>query len=83
MGDCTSYASIRGPHHRDYEKFPYGSLENASGSPVKSAYCIAQGKFIVTHTNINLNIIFHCNRVRHNTVNERKKHDRQFIYVYF
>lgn len=46
MGDCTSYASIRGPYNRDYEKFPYGSLENASRSPVKSAYCIAQGKFI-------------------------------------
>ncbi|XP_063703139.1 uncharacterized protein LOC134832868 [Culicoides brevitarsis] len=44
MGDCTSYASLRSIHHRDYEKYPYGSLENAKVTPMKSAYCLAQEK---------------------------------------
>uniref|UniRef100_U5ENP4 Protein aael aael001959 aedes aegypti n=1 Tax=Corethrella appendiculata TaxID=1370023 RepID=U5ENP4_9DIPT len=28
MSDCMSYGSIRNSTYRDYEKFPYGTLEN-------------------------------------------------------
>uniref|UniRef100_A0A336K5B4 CSON000921 protein n=1 Tax=Culicoides sonorensis TaxID=179676 RepID=A0A336K5B4_CULSO len=42
MGDSTSYSSVRSPYYRDYEKFPYGTLENRT--PVKSPFCIAQEK---------------------------------------
>lgn len=42
MGDCSAY-SPRSGAYRDYEKFPYGSLERVS-NPQKSYYAMVQGK---------------------------------------
>ncbi|XP_055634442.1 uncharacterized protein LOC129774647 [Toxorhynchites rutilus septentrionalis] len=57
MSDSMHYGSLRSPLYRDYEKFPYGTLENPLNSPpksghqrqqqnhqLKSAYNTAQGK---------------------------------------
>lgn len=56
MSDSIQYGSFRNPLYRDYEKFPYGTLENPVNSPPKSSqqlqkqqqqkdsYNIAQGK---------------------------------------
>ncbi|XP_055709091.1 uncharacterized protein LOC129805294 [Phlebotomus papatasi] len=45
LGDCMSYSSMRNPVYRDFEKFPYGTLEssfkpsaNASSSAANSYY---------------------------------------------
>lgn len=43
MGDCSAY-SPRQSMYRDYEKFPYGSLERNS-NPQKSYYAMVQGKY--------------------------------------
>lgn len=37
MSDSIQYGSFRNPLYRDYEKFPYGSLENPLNSPPKSS----------------------------------------------
>ncbi|XP_059615930.1 uncharacterized protein LOC132261237 [Phlebotomus argentipes] len=29
LGDCMSYSSMRSPVYRDFEKFPYGTLESS------------------------------------------------------
>lgn len=42
LGDCSSY-SPRSNTYRDYEKFPYGSLERVT-NPQKSYYTMVQGK---------------------------------------
>ncbi|XP_053677224.1 uncharacterized protein LOC128727345 [Anopheles nili] len=34
MSDSIQYSSFRGPVYRDYEKFPYGTLENPLNNPV-------------------------------------------------
>lgn len=56
MSDSIQYGSFRNPLYRDYEKFPYGTLENPLNSPPKSSqqlpkqqqqkdsYNMAQGK---------------------------------------
>ncbi|XP_055592937.1 uncharacterized protein LOC129744445 [Uranotaenia lowii] len=57
MSDSIQYGSLRNPLYRDYEKFPYGTLENPLNSPSKStsnsqqikrsnegSYLAAQGK---------------------------------------
>lgn len=56
MSDSIQYGSFRNPLYRDYEKFPYGTLENPVNSPPKSSqqlqkqqqqkdcYNMAQGK---------------------------------------
>lgn len=56
MSDSIQYGSLRNPMYRDYEKFPYGTLENPLNSPPKSSqqlqkqqqpkdsYNMAQGK---------------------------------------
>lgn len=57
MSDSIQYGSFRNPLYRDYEKFPYGTLENPLNSPPKSSsqqlqkqqqqkdsYSMAQGK---------------------------------------
>ncbi|XP_062548509.1 uncharacterized protein LOC134213461 [Armigeres subalbatus] len=36
MSDSIQYGSFRNPLYRDYEKFPYGTLENPLNSPPKS-----------------------------------------------
>lgn len=36
MSDSIQYGSFRNPLYRDYEKFPYGTLENTLNSPPKS-----------------------------------------------
>lgn len=36
MSDSIQYGSFRNPLYRDYEKFPYGTLENTLNSPAKS-----------------------------------------------
>ena len=41
LSDCSSYSS-RNSVFRDYEKFPYGSLER-NANPQKSYYTIVQG----------------------------------------
>lgn len=41
LGDCSVYSYRQ--TYRDYEKFPYGSLERNS-NPQKSYYAIVQGK---------------------------------------
>lgn len=43
LGDCGSY-SPRSNTYRDYEKFPYGSLERVA-NPQKSYYTIVQGNY--------------------------------------
>lgn len=35
MSDSIQYGSFRNPLYRDYEKFPYGTLENPLNSPPK------------------------------------------------
>lgn len=37
MSDSIQYGSFRNPLYRDYEKFPYGTLENPLNSPPKSS----------------------------------------------
>ncbi|XP_035915965.1 uncharacterized protein LOC118513829 [Anopheles stephensi] len=37
MSDSIQYSSFRGPVYRDYEKFPYGTLENPLNNPVSKA----------------------------------------------
>lgn len=37
MSDSIQYGSFRNPLYRDYEKFPYGTLENTLNSPPKSS----------------------------------------------
>ncbi|ETN64783.1 hypothetical protein AND_003467 [Anopheles darlingi] len=34
MSDSIQYSSFRGPMYRDYEKFPYGTLENPLNNPI-------------------------------------------------
>lgn len=36
MSDSIQYGSFRNPLYRDYEKFPYGTLENTLNSPPKT-----------------------------------------------
>lgn len=36
MSDSIQYGSFRNPLYRDYEKFPYGTLENTLNSPPKN-----------------------------------------------
>lgn len=46
VGDSPmSYgSSIRGPHFRDYEQFPYGTLEHSTSPPnTKDPYSKVQG----------------------------------------
>lgn len=43
LGDSTYYTSYRQSLFRDYEKFPYGTLEGNS-KPQKSHYAKVQGK---------------------------------------
>lgn len=38
MSDSIHYGSYRNPLYRDYEKFPYGTLENPLNSPPKSSH---------------------------------------------
>jgi hypothetical protein len=46
MSDCMSYGgSMRNPSYRDYEKFPYGSLESSLNSTMKNTYNTMQGKY--------------------------------------
>ncbi|EDS29015.1 conserved hypothetical protein [Culex quinquefasciatus] len=42
MSDSIQYGSFRNPLYRDYEKFPYGTLENTLNSPPKSGGGIQQ-----------------------------------------
>ncbi|XP_018803468.1 PREDICTED: uncharacterized protein LOC108977933 [Bactrocera latifrons] len=46
VGDSTmSYGgSVRGTYYRDYEQFPYGSLEHGSSPPSKDSYSKVQEK---------------------------------------
>jgi hypothetical protein len=46
MSDCMSYGgSMRNPSYRDYEKFPYGSLESSLNSgTMKNTYNTMQGE---------------------------------------
>lgn len=37
MSDSIQYSSFRGPVYRDYEKFPYGTLENPLNNPVSKS----------------------------------------------
>ncbi|XP_058061293.1 uncharacterized protein LOC131211724 [Anopheles bellator] len=37
MSDSIQYSSFRGPTYRDYEKFPYGTLENPLNNPVSKS----------------------------------------------
>lgn len=37
MSDSIQYGSFRNPLYRDYEKFPYGTLENTLNSPPKTS----------------------------------------------
>lgn len=37
MSDSIQYSSFRGPVYRDYEKFPYGTLENPLSNPVSKS----------------------------------------------
>ncbi|XP_058814751.1 uncharacterized protein LOC131678554 [Topomyia yanbarensis] len=38
ISDSMHYGSFRNPLYRDYEKFPYGTLENPLNSPPKSTH---------------------------------------------
>jgi len=39
LGDSNiSYGSMRSALYRDYEQFPYGTLENSKSSPFKDSY---------------------------------------------
>lgn len=42
MSDSIQYGSFRNPLYRDYEKFPYGTLENTLNSPPKSGGGVQQ-----------------------------------------
>lgn len=47
LGECSSYTP-RGSAYRDYEKFPYGSLERVN-NPQKSYYTMVQGEVNTIH----------------------------------
>ncbi|XP_055540261.1 uncharacterized protein LOC129726961 [Wyeomyia smithii] len=42
MSDSIQYGSFRNPLYRDYEKFPYGTLENPLNNPPKSSQHLQQ-----------------------------------------
>ncbi|XP_053697819.1 uncharacterized protein LOC128744678 [Sabethes cyaneus] len=42
MSDSIQYGSFRNPLYRDYEKFPYGTLENPLNTPPKSSHHLQQ-----------------------------------------
>lgn len=46
VGDSTmSYGgSVRSTYYRDYEQFPYGTLEHGSSPPSKDSYSKVQGR---------------------------------------
>lgn len=47
LGECMSSTSMRNPIYRDYEKFPYGTMESSLNSTTRNYYNSVQGNFIL------------------------------------
>lgn len=43
LGECMSSTSMRNPIYRDYEKFPYGTMESSLNSTTRNYYNSVQG----------------------------------------